>query len=222
MCAHLMTTAFSPVLREWYDFAATISGPRELDFPMAAVSDSLMLFSGTMSEAVRNTAEEFGPDELAPGDVLICNDPVRTGTHPNDILFTRPVFETGDLIGYISIQAHMLDIGGTVPGGFSPNKQTIYENGLVIPPMLMFRGDQPVRSTFSLILDNARFGEIMLPDSSRLPRTCASASDCCSKPSAGTASTHTAAPFATRPTSVQSRCARRSRRSPTASTRART
>ncbi|HTX07846.1 MAG TPA: hydantoinase B/oxoprolinase family protein [Solirubrobacteraceae bacterium] len=164
MCAHLMTNAFSPVLREWYDFAATISGARDLDYPMAAVSDSLMLFSGTMSEAVRNTAEEFGPDELDPGDVLMCNDPVRTGTHPNDVLFSRPVFHDGLLIGYVSIQAHMLDMGGTVPGGFSPNKQTIYENGLVIPPMLFCHRDQPVRPAFSLILDNARFGEIMLPD----------------------------------------------------------
>ena len=164
MCAHLMTNAFSPVLREWYDFAATISGARELDYPMAAVSDSLMLFSGTMSEAVRNTVEEFGPGELEPGDVLMCNDPVRTGTHPNDILFTRPVFEDGAVIGFVSIQAHMLDIGGTVPGGFSPTKQTIYENGLVIPPMLFYRRDRPVRPAFSLILDNARFGEIMLPD----------------------------------------------------------
>jgi N-methylhydantoinase B len=164
MCAHLMTNAFSPVLRDWYDFAATISGPPDLDYPMSAVSDSLMLFSGTMSEAVRNTVDEFGPDKLAPGDVLMCNDPVRTGTHPNDVLFTRPVFENDDLIGFMSIQAHMMDIGGTVPGGFSPAKQTIYENGLVIPPMLFYRGDEPVRSAFSLIFDNARFGEMMLPD----------------------------------------------------------
>lgn len=61
MCAHLMTNAFSVVLRDWYDFAATISGPPELGFPMAAVSDSLMLFSGTMSEAVRNRSRSTGP-----------------------------------------------------------------------------------------------------------------------------------------------------------------
>jgi N-methylhydantoinase B len=164
MCAHLMTNAFSVVLRDWYDFAATISGPSDLGYPMAAVSDSLMLFSGTMSEAVRNTVDEFGPGDLRPGDVLMCNDPVRTGTHPNDVLFTRPVFDDGALIGFISLQAHMIDIGGTVPGGFSPNKQTIYENGLVIPPMLFYHRDEPVRSAFSLIFDNARFGEIMLPD----------------------------------------------------------
>lgn len=164
MCTHLMTTAFSPVLRDWYDFAATLSGPADLGYPMAAVSDSLLIFSGTMSEATRNTVVEYGPENLEPGDVLVCNDPVRTGTHPNDVLFVRPVFRAGEVVGFLNIQAHMLDIGGTVPGGFGAGKRTTYENGLVIPPLPMFKREQPNRSVFSLIFDNARFGEIMLPD----------------------------------------------------------
>ena len=164
MCTHLMTNAFSPILREWYDFAATISGPPELGYPMAAVSDGLVLFSGTMSEAVRNTVEEHGPERLVPGDVLMCNDPVRIGTHPNDVLFVRPLFRDGRLVGFVNLQAHMMDMGGTVPGGFSPSKRTTYENGLVIPPMLAFTADEPVRSAFSLIFDNARFGALMMPD----------------------------------------------------------
>ena len=164
MCTHLMTNAFSPILRDWYDFAATLSGPPELDYPMAAVSDSLALFTGVMPPAVRNTVEEYGADRLAPGDVLICNDPYRTGTHPNDVLFIRPVFHDRKLIGTMNLQAHMIDMGGTVPGGFGAGKRNVYENGLVIPPMLMFGDDEPIRSTFSLIFDNARFGTIMLPD----------------------------------------------------------
>jgi N-methylhydantoinase B len=164
MCTHLMTTAFSVIIRDWYDFAATVSGPPALDYPMAAVSDSLMLFSGTMSEAVRNTVEEYGVENLEPGDVLMCNDPIRTGTHPNDVLFVRPFFHDGRPIGFVNLQAHMIDMGGTVPGGFSPSKQTIYENGIVIPPMPIYRRDEPVPAAFSLIFDNARFGEVMLPD----------------------------------------------------------
>ncbi|MBV9606100.1 MAG: hydantoinase B/oxoprolinase family protein [Solirubrobacterales bacterium] len=164
MCTHLMTNAFSPIIRDWYDFAATLSGPPELDYPMAAVSDSLALFTGVMAPAVRNTVEEYGAARLKPGDILISNDPYRTGTHPNDVLFVRPVFHDGRLIGTMNLQAHMIDIGGTIPGGFGPGKQSLYENGLVIPPMLMFEDDEPIRSTFSLILDNARFGMIMLPD----------------------------------------------------------
>ena len=55
MCTHLMINAFSPIIREWYDFAATVAGPPTDAYPMAAVSDSLLIFTGTMSEAVRNT-----------------------------------------------------------------------------------------------------------------------------------------------------------------------
>src|SRR5699024_6390922 len=92
MCTGLLTQAFSMILRDWYDFAATISGPPEQNYPMSAVSNSLTLFLGTMDDGLRNTVEEFGPENLQPGDVLICNDPYRAGNHVNDILFIRPIF----------------------------------------------------------------------------------------------------------------------------------
>jgi N-methylhydantoinase B len=164
MCTHLLTNAFSVILRDWYDFGATLSGPPELDYPMSAVSDSLMIFTGTMSEAVRNVIGEFEPENLRPGDVVICNDPYRTGTHPNDTLFVRPIFHEDRIVGFVNMQPHMMDMGGTVPAGFSPAKKNVYENGLVIPPTLLYRDDKPVKSTFALIFDNARFGEVMLPD----------------------------------------------------------
>jgi N-methylhydantoinase B len=164
MCTHLMTNAFSPILRDWYDFSATLSGPPDLGYPMSAVSDSLMVFSGCMSEAVRNSVTEFGPENLMPGDILICNDPMRTGTHVNDMCFIRPIFGQDRILGFVNIEPHMMDMGGTVPAGFSAAKETTYENGLVIPPMLLYREEKPLRSAFSLIFDNARFGEIMLPD----------------------------------------------------------
>ncbi len=119
MCGGLLTTAFSIILRDWYDFAATISGPPEMDYPMPAVSNSLVLFLFTMPEAVSNTIEEYGVKNLRPGDVLVCNDPYRVGTHVNDVCFIRPVFYGEKLVGFVNIQAHMLDMGGSVPAGFS-------------------------------------------------------------------------------------------------------
>ena len=65
------------------------------------------------------------------GDILISNDPYRTGTHPNDVLFVRPVFRDGRMIGSMNLQAHMIDMGGTVPGGFGAGKADVYANGLV-------------------------------------------------------------------------------------------
>ncbi|HUZ55761.1 MAG TPA: hydantoinase B/oxoprolinase family protein [Streptosporangiaceae bacterium] len=164
MCGNLLNSAFSQILRDWYDFAATISGPPGADYPMAAVSNSLAVFFGTMADGLRNAVEEFGPGTLKPGDVLICNDPYRTGTHVNDVLLTRPVFHDGEILAFVSLRAHQLDMGGPVPAGFSATKRNVYETGLVISPQLLYEADRPVRSTFNLILDNARYGSLLLPD----------------------------------------------------------
>jgi N-methylhydantoinase B len=164
MATAILREAFSPIIRDWYDFACTISGPPGLDYPMVAVSNSLTTFLGTMADAPRNSVIEFGPENLSPGDVLICNDPYRGGRHVNDVLFTRPVFYDGQIVSFVNIVAHQLDMGGTVPGGFSATKLNVYDNGLVIPPMLMWSKDVPIRSTFSLIFDNTRWGELLLPD----------------------------------------------------------
>lgn len=160
----LLRTAFSPILRDWYDFAATVTGPRSSDYQTPAISNSLVLFVGTMMDAVRNTVEEYGVDRIQPGDVIICNDPYRVGTHVNDLLFCKPVFVGDEIVGFVNIRAHQLDMGGSVPGGFSGTKTSVFENGLVIPPMALYRNGEPVQETFSLLLDNVRFGDVIEPD----------------------------------------------------------
>jgi N-methylhydantoinase B len=164
MSAGFLRQSFSPIIRDWYDFACTVSGPPDLGYPMAVVSASLTGFVGSMADAVANAVEEFGAANLSEGDVLICNDPYRSGTHVNDLCFIRPVFWEGRIVSFVNLRAHQLDIGGVVPGGFSATKTNVYENGLVIPPMLLWQRDQTVRSTFSLVCDNTRFGGLLVPD----------------------------------------------------------
>jgi N-methylhydantoinase B len=164
MCSRLLTAAFSPILRDFYDFAATIMGPRATGYLTPAMSASIVLFTGTMADSARNTVEEYGVDRLEPGDVIVANDPYRNGTHVNDLLFVRPVFHADELAGFVNMKAHQLDMGGTVPGGFSLAKRNVYENGLVLSPRTLFKGGKPVRETWSLVFDNVRFGEILAPD----------------------------------------------------------
>ena len=164
VCQRLLSCAFSPLLRDFYDFAATITGPPELGYPTPVVSKTFMAFTGTMTESVRNTIEEYGPENLEPGDVIIGNDPYRIGTHVNDVLFCRPVFHEGRLTTFITLKAHQLDIGGAVPGGFSVYKTSTYENGLVLSPRALVKAGVPVRETWSLIVDNARFAQVLVRD----------------------------------------------------------
>jgi N-methylhydantoinase B len=164
MCRGLQHTAFSIILRDWYDVGAALAGPPDMGYPMVAVSDSVMTLIGTIPDGVRNTVEEFGPEELRPGDVVVCNDPQRIGTHAQDCIFVRPVYWEGAIVAFISMKIHLIDMGGTVPGGFSGTKRNKFEDGLLLPPMLLYHNDKPLRPTWQLFFDNTRFGEILLTD----------------------------------------------------------
>ncbi|MEU6561570.1 hydantoinase B/oxoprolinase family protein [Nocardia nova] len=160
----LLHRAFSPIIALAMDYVCAILGPPEQNYRMVTATNGLTVFLGTLQDGVRVAVEEYGVDRLAPGDLLICNDPSRVGNHANDVCFIRPIFHSGRLVGFMVLRAHVIDIGGITPGGFDTNKKNIYETGLIIGPRLLFHNEEPVRETFTMIFDNSRFGEIQLPD----------------------------------------------------------
>ncbi|MFT3660989.1 MAG: hydantoinase B/oxoprolinase family protein [Gordonia sp. (in: high G+C Gram-positive bacteria)] len=160
----LLHRAFSPIIALCYDFAACICAPPEQGYAMSAVTNGLTVFLGAMTDAVRVTVEEYGVDRLVPGDMLICNDVYRVGNHYNDVLFVQPVFHDGRIVAFMALRAHQLDVGGMVPGGYSAVKHNVYEDGLSISPRLLYHAGEPVRETYSMIFDNVRMAETMLPD----------------------------------------------------------
>lgn len=164
MVSQVMRTAFSPIVRDSADLAATVNGPPDTGFGVVAVSNTLPLFLGSMTDGVRIGLNEYGLSDLKPGDVVIVNDYYRVGTHLNDVMFIRPVFWKGEILGAVTIRAHQMDIGGIRPGGFDATKADVYEDGLVLPPMLLFDGGKPVRSSFALIMANTRFSGLIAPD----------------------------------------------------------
>ena len=165
MCARLLTSAFSPILRDFYDFAATITGPPSSGWPTPAMSASIVLFTGTMADSVRNTVEEYGVERLEPGDVIVANDPYRNGTHVNDLLFVRPVFHGGELAGFVSMKAHQLDMGGVVPAGLQHREEErLRERSRALAARAVPGRASRSHDTWSLIFDNVRFGEILAPD----------------------------------------------------------
>ncbi|MEN0139012.1 MAG: hydantoinase B/oxoprolinase family protein [Rhodococcus sp. (in: high G+C Gram-positive bacteria)] len=168
----LLHRAFSPIIALAMDYVCAICGPPEQNYRMVTATNGLTVFLGTIQDGVRTAVEEYGVDRLVPGDLLICNDAVRMGNHPNDMCYIRPIFHDGRIVSFMVLRAHMLDIGGITPGGFSARKHNVYENGLVVSPRLLFHAEEPVRETFSLLLDNVRFGEIQLPDQKTIHSCC--------------------------------------------------
>ena len=159
-----MAQAFSPFIRDGGDMAGILSGPADLGYPMISFSETNPLFYGSIPDAVPVALEEYGRDRLRPGDVILVNDYYRVGTHLNDVCTIRPFFHDGELLGAITIKAHLADIGGSVMGGFELTKRTVYEDGLRLAPILLYAEDEPVGSTFELVRDNSRAGDVIIPD----------------------------------------------------------
>src|SRR5574341_1342834 len=112
-------TAQNYLIGQLHDVSVGIwdAGGNTLAIPVGLVNQ----FLGT-SYAVRSIVEKFRGN-LAPGDVLLTNDPYHGGhnTHLPDWGFFRPIFYRGELLFFTLARAHQQDTGGAYPGGYFPN-----------------------------------------------------------------------------------------------------
>ena len=86
----LIRTSMSPIIYEVLDFAAVLYDRR---MRLLAQAPSLPFFMGTMSFCIEAAVEEVGGEAgLDPGDIILMNDPYKTGSHPQDAAVVMPVY----------------------------------------------------------------------------------------------------------------------------------
>ena len=149
----LIRTAFSPIIYEVLDFAVAIY---DRDVRLLAQAPSVPLFMGTMNFCVEAAVEAVGGEgALEPGDIVLSNDPYRTGTHPQDAALVMPVFlDDGVLVGYTTIKGHWLDIAGKEP--YSTDTVDVFQEGTVYPGVKLYSGGQLVEDVWRTIAANTR------------------------------------------------------------------
>lgn len=103
-------------------------------------------------------------NEFEEGDVIICNDPYLGGQHLLDVQFFSPVFVEGEPVAFAANIAHQLDMGGAVPGGVAGGLTEIYQEGLRIPFVKLYRRGEEDPQIFELISRNIRIPEKTMED----------------------------------------------------------
>ncbi|MEM1791068.1 MAG: hydantoinase B/oxoprolinase family protein, partial [Desulfurococcaceae archaeon] len=98
------------------------------------------------------------------GDIIVLNDPYIAGTHLNDIMVLAPVYWNGEVVAYVANKAHHVDVGGPVPGSINPEAKTLYEEGLVIPPVKLAEKWSIWRDVVNFIVSNVKTPEITIGD----------------------------------------------------------
>lgn len=164
MDLRLIRAAISPIVSEAKDMADGIFDP-ETGEMVSQGQAGLPVFLAQMQFTVQlciEYAQRRGG--FRPGDVWITNDVYRGGTHLNDIQLVTPFFHDGELEFLLACTAHWQDIGGSTPGGWTPHAVEVFEEGIQIPPLLLYDEGVVNQTAMDMILANVRLQEDLQGD----------------------------------------------------------
>lgn len=160
MRATVFRTARSVAIYEAKDFSCGLFDPAT---QVIAQSEDIGAHVVPLPWSVKYAMEDFGAN-LAPGDVIVLNDPYRGGTHLNDVTLIYPVFAGERLIFFPAVREHWADVGGMVPGSLAGTATEIYQEGVRIPPIKLVERGTINKAAMDLILSNMRVPDERLGD----------------------------------------------------------
>ncbi|MDH3670897.1 MAG: hydantoinase B/oxoprolinase family protein [Gammaproteobacteria bacterium] len=150
----LMKSAYSTNIKERHDHSTAIMDPNGRLVVQAV--ESLPIHIASMSGLMTSLLDKYGHD-IREGDIFVANDPhVAGGTHLPDVNMAMPVFIDGELTAFMCNIAHHADIGGMSPGSMAGGMSEIYQEGLRIPVIKLFREGELQQDILDLLLLNVR------------------------------------------------------------------
>lgn len=166
MDATLVRTAMSPGIREQGDAFPLIA-----DHKGRMVVGQFGSYIGPFLEGFEGTVED--------GDMIFLSDPYSVGgaiSHSNDWLVLLPVFKDGRLIAYTSMFGHQSDIGGKVVGSMPIDARSIFEEGVRIPPVKIWKAGVYNEDLIRLVMHQTRKPDWCAADLNALIAACRVAS----------------------------------------------
>jgi N-methylhydantoinase B len=153
-------TSRSPMIRDAHDYRAGIHDRR------------LRKLTGrSYSALVHPVARDYPIDEMRPGDVFFHNDVYQSEGgigHLPDLCVTAPVFhDRGDgpqVVAFVQAFGHHDDIGGAVPGSMPSNATSVFEEGLMVPPIKLWDAGVPCEQALKIMVRNSRMPESLAAD----------------------------------------------------------
>jgi N-methylhydantoinase B len=154
MGAALRRSAFSPNIKERRDYSCAVYDAGGL---VLAMGDHMPVHLGSMPASVAAARAALALD---PGDIALLNDPFAGGTHLPDLTMVMPIFLPKKRFPsfYVANRAHHADVGGALAGSMGPARE-IFQEGLRIPPVRIFRRGELSQDVMALLLANVRTPE---------------------------------------------------------------
>ena len=149
-------TARSPMIRDAHDFRAGIHDRR------------LRKLTGrSYSALVQPVVRDYPLETMRPGDVFFHNDVYLSEGgigHLPDLCVTVPVFHQGEVVAFVQAFGHHDDIGGTVPGSMPSRATSVFEEGLMVPPIRLWDQGRPNEAALKIMTRNSRMPDSLAAD----------------------------------------------------------
>ena len=152
MRASIGRAAFSPIVYETHDFSCALLDSQA---NILALSEDLPAHIFPTALAVPAALERFGAD-IHPGDVIMINDPYVLGSHMNDTATLHPYFIGDELVLWVTVRVHYLDVGGMSPGSIAIQATEVHQEGMRIPPIKIYKKGKPNHAALDLLFANVR------------------------------------------------------------------
>ena len=163
MTVIVQRTARSPIVAIGNDFSnalyTTVTGAPE----MIIQGQDQPVHLGGMIVSVKSISDLF-LDNLSPGDIIIRNEPDTGGSHLIDIDAIQPIFFDDSVVAWACNRVHHADIGGPFPGGYNPDAEDLFGEGLVIPPIKLIESGRAREDVWNLILANVHVPDLVRGD----------------------------------------------------------
>ena len=147
----MLRTSYSQILNSSRDFSLAICDTRSR---LIAQADHLPVHVGALPWATRVVEERF--KDIAPGDVILLNDPYHGGSHLPDLTVFVPVFSASKRLLWTIVRAHFSDIGGATHGAYNPGATEIWQEGLRVPPIKLSEAGRMREDLLDLLALNVR------------------------------------------------------------------
>ncbi|WP_422733101.1 hydantoinase B/oxoprolinase family protein [Micromonospora sp. WMMD558] len=149
-------TARSPMIRDAHDYRAGIHD-RKLR----------KLTGRSYSALVHPVARDYPLETMRPGDVFFHNDVYLSEGgigHLPDLCVTVPVFHDGEVVAFVQAFGHHDDIGGACPGSMPSGATSVFEEGLMVPPIRLRDAGVPNEAALKIMTRNSRMPDSLAAD----------------------------------------------------------
>ena len=161
MSLALYRTAYSTIVRDCLDYSTSLCDGRG---EMIAQGVTIPFHMGSVPAAMETLLKKFDDGDIGPGDVFIMNDPFDGGMHIPDIFIVKPVFWEGERVAFAVSTAHHLDLGGRLPGSSACDNTEVFQDGLRIPWLKLYRRGELDEAIDTLLRANVRVPRMTLGD----------------------------------------------------------